>query len=101
MSSLSYYSTCSIVKLLKKRNPNVDLTIIKYVHQCARTQRLYNPVYSVPAILLFGVIFFSLPVVAKGNGKIMKQGPVETSRGSNVGYSRTCRKADSEDKNGY
>ena len=47
------------------------------MHQCARTQRLYNPVYSVPAILLFGVIFFSLPVVAKGNGKIMKQGPLK------------------------
>ena len=61
--------------------------------------RLYNPVYGQPTILLFGMIFFGL--AAKVHGRIMaqEQGAIEASRGSNDGYSGTCRKA--EDKGGY
>jgi hypothetical protein len=49
------------------------------VHQWAWTQRLYNPVYSLLTILLFGVIFFSL--AAKGYGRIMEQGAIELVEG--------------------
>ena len=41
---------------------------------------MYNPVYSLLTILLFGVIFFP-PLAAKGHGRIMEQGAIELVEG--------------------
>jgi hypothetical protein len=46
--------------------------------------------------IIIGCDLFGL--AAKGHGRVMGQGAIEPSRGSNDGYSRTCRKA--EDKEG-